>query len=524
MRLALALAALVLVFGSGFSVVRSTNFGGFDEWLVVSLTSQGIVSMPYANRPLALASALPGVLGLPSSLAGYLLVHQLSLLLAGLVVFMIVRRLAPECPLLALLASAVALVWAPLDPHRLNALNNLQYSGATLAALVALLLALEWARTGWWLAFAGGVAAAFVAVRMYEGTLGLLSVGGAVLLIALGGSQRRRPLWSTLVLWESAMAALTALAIVPLLDSGGTYQLSALRLNPTVFGVLARLTHQFRWELGPLAPVRVSELSGGRVVVAVATMVVAVLSMGGFATLPRRRTLSLIATGLLIGASGWLLMLLSPSIDTPQRMQGFSAPGFGLALGALAMLTASFAPKKAQTIVVVALASWIVAVGTARTLEMQRTWDHESFYDPQNRLLRDLTVLAPDLRPGTLVVLLDGQGVFPPTFTFRHAVSLVYGGRADGLVMGGHDFLYPATFASDSILSSPLPAIRGPWRSPEREYGYDSVVVVRAVQGHLALEERWPAELPPARGAAHYRPLDRILTTNPAGGAVVPGP
>jgi hypothetical protein len=128
-RSAFVVVALALVFAAGFSAVRSTNFGGYDEWLVVSLTSRGIVGFPYANRPLALAWALPGTLGLPSSLGAYLLAHAAWLLLSGLVVFAIARRLAPGAPRLAVLAAAFALTWAPLDPHRLNALNNLQYSG-----------------------------------------------------------------------------------------------------------------------------------------------------------------------------------------------------------------------------------------------------------------------------------------------------------------------------------------------------------------------------------------------------------
>jgi hypothetical protein len=523
LRLAVALVALVLVFGSGFSVVRSTNFGGFDEWLVVSLTSQGIVSSPYSNRPLALTPALPGILGLPSSLRAYLATHELYLLMAGIMLFVMVRLLAPECSLLAILASGVALVWAPLDRHRLNALNDLVYSGATVAALVALLLVLEWARSGRSLAFAGAFAAAFAAVRTYEGTLGLLSLGGAVLLVALGGRQRRRPLWSTLVLWESAMAALAALVVVPLLGAR-SYQLSGLHVDPAGSGVLARLAQQLGWELGPLVPVRVSELVSGRVAFAAAAMAVAVLAIGGPTTLPRKRAISLAATGLLVGVSGWLPILFSPSIVTPERMQGFAAPGFGLALGALVMLAASLMPRRAQPLVVMALGCWIVAVGTARTLELQRTWDAESRYPAQSRLLRELVAIAPDLCPGTLVVLLDGEAVFPATFTFRHAVSYVYDGRAEGLVIGGFDFLYPARFWPDSIETSPWPVVRRVWRSAEQRYRYDSVVVVRELQGRLALAERWPAELPQTPGAAHYRPLERIRETGSADRAVVPGP
>jgi hypothetical protein len=516
------LGALLVVFAGGFSAVRSTNFGGFDEWLVVALTSQGIVSLPYANRPLALVCALPGVVGLPSTLAAYLVAHEVYLLGAGIVLFMAVRRLAPECGRLAALAGAVALVWAPLDRQRLNALNNLQYSGATLAALVALLLLLAWAARGRSWNLVAGFAVALVAVRAYEGTLGLLSVGGAGLLVALG-RERRSPLWSTLVVWEALMAGLAALVVVPLLGTR-SYQLSGLGLDVAAPGVLARLLQQLAMELGPLARPGVSILASGRVALAVVAAAVAILAGGGATTLPRRRAITLAVTGLLVGISGWLPIVFSPSIVTPARMQGLAAPGFGLALGAVVMLAVSFVPRQAQAIVAVSLGCWVVAIGTGRTVEMQRTWDQDSYYPAQSRLLGELTALAPDLRPGTLVVLLDGQAVFPATLTFRHAVSYLYGGRAQGLVIGGFDFLYPARFRPDSIETNPWPAIRRAWRTPERRYGYDSVVVVREVRGRLALAERWPSELPQVAEAAHYRPLERIREVGAADRAVVPGP
>jgi hypothetical protein len=522
LRLCMALAALLLVFYSGFSVVRSTNFGGLDEWLIVSLTSQGIVDVPYANRPLNCAPALPGALGLPGTLAGFLVVHEAYLLLTGLVLFMAVRRLAPECGRLAVLVAAAALVWAPLDRCRLNAVNCLPYSGAALAALVALLLLLEWAAGGRAWTVVAGFAAAFVAVRTHEGTLGLLCLGGAGLLVALG-SQRRRPLWSTFVIWESAMAGLAALVVVPLLGSR-SYQVWGLRLDVSAPGVLARLVQQLGWELGPLLTPDIRGLEHPRVGFAMIAVAVAVLAIGGTATLPRRRTFALAATGLLVGVSGWLPMLFSAAIVTPSRMQGFAAPGFGLALGALATLAASLVPRTAQRLVVLALGCWIVGVGTARTLALQREWDVESLYPAQSRLLGELTALAPDFNPGTLIVLLNGETVFPATFTFRHAVSYVYDGRAEGLVIGGFDFLYPARFLPDSIESSPWPVIRRAWRSPNRRYPYESVVVVREVRGQLALVEHWPAELPQAPGAADYRPLERIRDPGPAGRAVVPGP
>jgi hypothetical protein len=98
---ALVAVSLAIVFATKFSATRSTSFNGYDEWLVVSLTSQKIVSFPYANRPLALVWALPKTLGLPSTLDAYLLVHGAWLLLSGVAVLAVwpprARRRGSPC-------------------------------------------------------------------------------------------------------------------------------------------------------------------------------------------------------------------------------------------------------------------------------------------------------------------------------------------------------------------------------------------------------------------------------------------
>jgi hypothetical protein len=508
-RSAFVVVALALVFAAGFSAVRSTNFGGYDEWLVVSLTSRGIVGFPYANRPLALAWALPGTLGLPSSLGAYLLAHAAWLLLSGLVVFAIARRLAPGAPRLAVLAAAFALTWAPLDPHRLNALNNLQYSGATLAALLALLLLLEWASGAGSGFLAGAFLAAFVAARTYEGTMGLLAPGGVVLVLALG-ERRRLSAGVVLGVWTAALTVLAAAVTLPLVRSAaGSYQLSALRLSLEPGGVLTRLVQQAAWHLGPLAAA--PPLWSGRLVVAAATLALALVASPSGEGIARRRLAGLALAGLGLGVAAWSPLLLTPATGAPAKMQGLSAPGCGLMLAAATLFASSLLPERARLPLTLVLSCGVVALGTARTLALQREWDERSAYPAQRLLLERLVALAPDLREGTLVVLVDGEGIFPATFTFRHAVSYLYGGRAAGFVHRGHDFLYPARFEDEGITSLPWPAVRGPWREPARLYGYGALVVVRESGRELTLEGAWPPDLPPAPGTALYVPLARIV-------------
>src|SRR5207247_11052069 len=84
---------IVLVFCAQYAWVKPTNFEGYDEWLLLSLASRGIVSVPPANRPLALIFDLPHALLFPHSLAGVYLVHGAYLALAGVVASLIALRL-----------------------------------------------------------------------------------------------------------------------------------------------------------------------------------------------------------------------------------------------------------------------------------------------------------------------------------------------------------------------------------------------------------------------------------------------
>ena len=504
---------LAATFFAGFSAVSVRNFGGWDEWLIVSLTSKGITSFPYAHRPLALAWALPGALGLPATLSGYWIAHVAYLCLAGLVAFALARELAPHEPMLTLVCGAAALTWVPLDPHRLNPLNNLMYSGATLAALCGLYCLVLWARGRGRLVLGAGMVLALLAARSYEGTLGLLGGGSLVLLVALG-RESKRPAWTVALPWALTVALAAALAAVPLVLGGPSYQVSGLGWDASPGGVATRLLAQLRWHLAPLVSAPPPDILSWRVLLALGAFAVASSSAGAWSggRWERRRLLSLALAGLALAACGWGVMLLSPALSGPERMQGFSAPGVGLLLGSGACLAASALPGRFRGIAAGVIGAWIVAAGTAHTLHLQHRWDAESVYEQQARLLRGLVRSVPDVKEQTLIVLLDEEGAFPAGFTFRHAVEFLYSGRAVGMVPGSHDFLYPSRFSEDGVTSEPWPVIRQAWDEPVRRFRYGETVVVRSRAGTLGLVDRWPSPPLPSPGAqSEYAPRPRIV-------------
>jgi len=515
-----ALVALLAVFWSQFAWVRCTNFGGTDEWLYISLASRRVLEIPYANRPFVLLWTLPAPWLWPHDLRAYYLVHTTYLCLSGWLLYLLLRRLDPARPLLAFLAAAICLTWAPLDFLRLDTVLLTGYSGFTFATMLTLFVfVLSWVKNRPALLALAGLLG-LVAARGFEGVLPLLIA--APLLLCWVGATRSRRLLVWVAAWEAVMALAVALVVVPFFrpEGPGSYQGSALKLDPDPVHAAGRLLRQFGYHLGPLVTSPIRELATVAVPLAVAAF------LGAFVLLaardgtemedsPARRPLAwLAALGLLLAGLGYAVFVFSPSILAAARTQFLSAPGIGLFLAALACLLATFLPTAWRKPALALMGAWVVAVGTARTVAMQREWDEtRSAYPRQRRALVDLTSRLPDATPHTLIVLLDDSGAWPATFTFRHAVDYLYDGRAEGYVWKAIDFLYPAYFLPAGVFYDPWPVIRQPWRVAPSLYRYDEIVVVYASEdGALRVLPEWPAQvLPPLPAGARYAPEARVL-------------
>ena len=507
---------MLLMSFSQFVWVKATNFGGWDEWLVVSLAAERTLDHPYVHRPLGLLWHASAALVKPDELRAYLIVHALYVGLSGWLVFALCRYLAPPARLWAFLAATFSVVWAPLDSLRLNALDALGYSGGTLATLCAILLVIEAAsRDRPALLAAAGLAAA-LAAGTNEATLPLL--GAAPLVILWFTRERIRRPW----FWAASWAAMMLLVGGPILYSfldplgHGSYQTSALRLDLQPLPILRRWARLFGFHLLPLVTTPLGELTVPAVPVAIGAFLLAWRGTGGPGQAEAgtgRVHLRLAGLGLVLAGLGNGLFSLSPAMVTANRTQFLSSPGIAIFLASMAgLLGAGLKPRWRLAAGLVA-GAWVVALATGRVVALQRAWDTSSYWRAQNRTLVELTRMAPDLKPNTFVILLDEGRAWPASFTFRHALRYLYDGHAVGMVWRANEFLYPSYLLPDGVHSVPWEVIRKPWRAPVTLHRYDETVVVRRdASGALSLLEQWPRDaLPGLPAGAAYEPRGRIL-------------
>ena len=514
-----ALAGLSALGGSLFLWVRPTNFRGYDEWLIFSLLSRGIVDFPYARRPLNLLWALPAWALAPDRLWGFLLVHAIWLTLGGILVYLLVRRVVPRAPALAFLAGAFTVAWAPSDQTRLASVQMIVYSGCTFGLLLSAWLLVE----GWWRRRVGlallAVVAGAAAVLSMEAALPLLAL--APLLLLPGGGWREWARWQRWALGWLLLVIAAAWRILGPLRSGGrelAYQTEFLLADPSPLHVLRRALGQLRRHLLPLVDSPAQTLAVAAVPIAVVVFVVGLV----LASRPDARAESrevpgpgrLVLTGLAglsLAILAYLPFVLNLKTRGPVRTQFLSAPGVGVLLAAGIALLAWLLPARARLAGTCALGAWVVALGAGHTVALQEYWNAKSAYPAQRQALLELTALAPDLEPHTLVVVLQEAEVWPYDFSFRHAVAYLYEGRARGHAQGAGELLYDTRFEPEGVYSEPLPVLRGPWREEATRYRYDELVVFRReARGGLTLLEVWPSELPLLAEGVAYAPLSRI--------------
>jgi len=510
-----AAVSICIVFWLQFAWVSPTNFNGYDEWLNLSLTSRGILAFPYANRPLALLWNVPTTwLGTDLVTAHYLL-HGLYLSLTGVLAYLIVRRLAPNAPLLAWLAGTFAATWAPRDFLRLDSVQMLLYGGFMAATLCSLLLlAGSWRPGRAWL-LAPAVALAFCALRTYEGCLPLLVAAPP----ALAAVSQPQPRWHWALAWYSALVV----GIAQMLGWWGdgttslAYQ-SMISRDLDLLPLAKRLIQHFGFSADPLIRPTWQELAVPRVMpalIAFAAGLAWAVPADPLSAQTRRTYAWAVGIGLLLAGLGWAPFAISPQLTSPDRTQFLPAPGMGLALAGAILWLASFLPHRWRMVGVAALAGWVMWVGTARILAMQRQWDERSAFPAQAEFLRHLTRWAPDLRSNTLVVLFDDTATWG-AIAFRHAVEYLYENRACGYLWGSRNMLYRIDVTPAGVVYVTGVDIRRAWQSPPTLHRPHEIVFVRYGSNRsVTVLDHWPESFPLSAPAV-YAPRARVVTARPA--------
>ncbi len=509
----LGLAALLLlaVLWSQARFVSPTNFYGYDEWTVLSLVSAGVIDIPYANRPLALLWALPVPFIAGDSFLPFVILRWAYAWLSAVLVVRVTLRLMPGRPLLAFLAGAFVLVWAPSDEARLSLVESALYSGITFGMTLSLAAFVEsWARRSVPLLLVAG-ALAVVSGRCYEATLPVLMLCPLLLLV---GERPSRGLLQWACVFEAFVALALALAVIPMLlqNQGLAYQ-ESVGLDTRLTPMLERLARQYGFHFGPLVAPSPQEFAAHAAPLAIAIAVFLGAALLWSNRVPsegaRGDLLSLLAVAFLLAGAGYAALVVTGRVPGAWRAEFLSAPGAGWLLAGLAVAGGERS-RRLGRVVTLGLGVWVVALGTVRSSAMQTSWNSFSFYSRQTQLLSDLVAAVPDTPPQTLIVLIDESRAWRANFSFHHALEYLYRGRATGLVAGARPGMLPAYFTPQGIVSEPMAVVRGPWRTGVRLFRYDQVIVVRHGPAGAVVLEEWPRELPPLPAGSSYRPVDRL--------------
>ena len=283
--------------------------------------------------------------------------------------------------------------------------------------------------------------------------------------------------------------------------------------------VAGRLARQVAFQVGPLFHPEAGEWRTPSVALAVAAfgavgfwLLRVEKTAGGSRDSEAGAALRVSAVGLAATVLGHSVLVLSASMRGPQRMQILAAPGMGLLLAGAMVLGALWLRPSWRAPATLALAAWVVALGTARTVVLQGEWDTHSAWPAQRASLAGITDAAPGLTAGTLALLIDESGAWPAGFTFRHALRLLYGDGVVGVAWGAEPFLYGVHLGSQGVSVMPYSSVREAWQVRPTHHPFESIVVLRGrAGGRVEVVDDWPTSvLGPLPEGAVYVPRRRI--------------
>jgi hypothetical protein len=445
---ALAYGVMLLCVWARFAT--TTGMGWETAFTIASEDSRSWRNFLYMPDPLRIHNAqffelayrVGELLGIRGSFFPYELVYAGLWWSRSVLVFLLLRRLAPGSTILPFTAGAILMVHAP--DVLLGWVGQMHQFGYFVWLLISLHLLLSCfqpigaGRLALYVGLNGLVA--YLCLWTYEGPLFIMAAAPVVLAFLVRPTISRRLLVVCAAWYLPIVVYLYRTAQKYLVLSGGGYQQSLIReslapgdiLGDWVFNVLYSLSF-WAWvpRSGDLQPFQIAAMALAVTVVFLAAgLAISRWSDPVWVSPMRVRQLwSLLAAGAVFLVLSFPAHLLLAAAREPRRTQLLSGIAASIVLGALCSLLAAALPRpRFRQLCAVTLAVPIVFVGAVRTIERQAShraeWNHH--LPIMQRLLRSV----PRVRDGTVVVMTDvprsPDPFYASHFWFNNALRLAY--------------------------------------------------------------------------------------------------
>jgi len=468
--------------------------------------------------------------GFAGSYVPYQLVYAALWWARGFLMFLIVRRLLPGNDLFCYLAGALVLVHSSDESTEwVGQMPQPAYIFWMLAAFYLLLRALDdenRARARIFLALA--IVAEYMSLWTYESQIAIILLAPLLLLARPGGRVRWRAAAGA---WYAVLAIYVVQTAIRYGRSGHpTYQASVLRkqwgagaiLEDWLLDVAASLKF-WKWPGSSLPKAPASELAlPASLAVLIFVGGLIALAFAGGRIPPMRKLRTSIGIGFLLLIFSFPVYLLLASARSLWRTQILSGLGAAVVFAAVIALCAAGVQARALRVgVLVALGGAVVFYGSFSAL--QKSAFHRWVWERHRHAMVELLEVAPQVRPGTLILLTDVPRENDPFIGnnswFDMALRLAYPGtpvagaywRPDGTAAAGNKLTIDA---------------QGNWklgRGPlVRKGGADSILTIAYSEtGSASVATRLPAFLTPDEDASRlYNPGARIEDGPPSERAV----
>lgn len=397
----------------------------------------------YTNFFYHVGYQISNLTGLDGDYVGYYIVYGLLWLGRGVLTYLILHRLFPEYVLLPFLAAIVVLVHA--SDHALKMIGQINQFGMIFWMLLALYLLLVAMTTGSLARrigfLLGSLLTAYLCLWSYESPFFLLVLVPALFVAAQ--PNRRRALVDAGVFYLVPLWYVVRQGQRYFDNFDTTYQAAVARedweplelVSDFIFNVRASLEF---WNWGEwAAPPRADGTALLLAVLAALAVLIggAALVRHGRATnrplLPSgRRALALFAAGVVILGASFPAYLASEFSRDLWRTQFLSGVGAAIVIAAVLAISAWLIRHATLG---AALATCVVALvtffGTAAAYRASQY--HYDVWEPQRRVMASVLDAAPNIRPGTVVVVTGvpkNADPFGHNMWFDYALRLAYPG------------------------------------------------------------------------------------------------